>query len=105
MDATGRVDAAREKLAREMRALVHDAEEMLAAASRQGGEQLSAVRERLEHSLSAAKAGLSDAEQAVLERARRTARETDEYVHDHPWTAVGIGAGIGLLLGLLIARR
>lgn len=105
MDTAGRVDAARERASREMRALMQDAEEMLAAASRHGGEQLSAVRDRLERSLSAAKAGLSDAEQAVVERARRTARETDEYVHDHPWTAVGVGAGIGLLLGLLIARR
>jgi ElaB/YqjD/DUF883 family membrane-anchored ribosome-binding protein len=26
-------------------------------------------------------------------------------VHEHPYTAMGITAGIGLLLGLLIARR
>jgi len=26
-------------------------------------------------------------------------------VHDHPWSAVGIAAGIGLVIGLLIGRR
>ena len=28
--------------------------------------------------------------EAVIERARNTARETNEYVHEHPWNAVGI---------------
>lgn len=105
METSGRVEAAREKLALDMRALVSDAEEMLRAASKQGGEQLGAARERLERSVSVAKAELASVEQAMVERARRTARETDEYVHDHPWTAVGVGAGIGLLLGLLLGRR
>lgn len=105
MDAHARVEAAREKLAQEMRALVSDAEEMVRAASKQGGEQLGAARERLERSVSVAKAELANVEHAVVERARRTARETDEYVHEHPWTAVGVGAGVGLLLGLLLGRR
>ena len=105
MDATGRVEAAREKLAHEMRTLVSDAEEMLRAAQKQGGEQLGAARERLERSVNVAKSELANVEHAVVEQARRTARQTDEYVHDHPWTAVGVGAGVGLLLGLLISRR
>jgi ElaB/YqjD/DUF883 family membrane-anchored ribosome-binding protein len=33
------------------------------------------------------------------------ARTTDEYVHEHPWGAVGVAAAAGLLLGVLIARR
>ncbi len=105
MDVSDKIDSARDRLTREMQALVNDAEEMLRAASKQGGEQLGAARERLERSLGAAKAELASVEQAMLDRARRTARQTDEYVHDHPWTAVGVGAGIGLLIGLLIGRR
>lgn len=105
MDADARIEAARGRLAEEMRTLVSDAEEMLRAASKQGGEHLGAARERLERSVSVAKSELANLEHVVLERARRTARETDEYVHDHPWTAVGVGAGIGLLLGLLLGRR
>lgn len=105
MESIERVEAARQKLAEEMRTLASDAEEVLKAATRQGGEHLGAARERLERSLSAAKEGLADAERAVVERARRHALETDAYVHEHPWTAVGIAAGAGLLIGLLIARR
>lgn len=105
MDVGARVEAARDRLTQEMRTLVSDAEEMLRAASKQGGEQLGAARERLERSVSVAKSELSNLESAVIDRARRTARETDAYVHEHPWTAVGVGAGIGLLLGLLLGRR
>jgi ElaB/YqjD/DUF883 family membrane-anchored ribosome-binding protein len=33
------------------------------------------------------------------------ARATDDYVHEHPWRAVGAAAGVGLIIGLLISRR
>ena len=35
----------------------------------------------------------------------RAAKATDTWVHDHPWTAIGIAAGIGVLLGLVVNRR
>ena len=105
MHSMERVETARDRLASELRTLVGDAEEMLKAASRQGNEQLSAVRERLERSVATARGQLDDLEEAVVERARATARETNEYVHEHPWNAIGVAAGVGVLLGLLLARR
>jgi ElaB/YqjD/DUF883 family membrane-anchored ribosome-binding protein len=33
------------------------------------------------------------------------ATATDRSVRSHPWQAIGVGAAVGLLLGLLIARR
>jgi ElaB/YqjD/DUF883 family membrane-anchored ribosome-binding protein len=33
------------------------------------------------------------------------ARATDDYVHEHPWKSIGVAAGVGLLVGLLIGRR
>ena len=36
---------------------------------------------------------------------KEAARATDEYVHEHPWQAVGAAAGVGFLIGMLIARR
>jgi ElaB/YqjD/DUF883 family membrane-anchored ribosome-binding protein len=35
---------------------------------------------------------------------RRGVDQTEEQIKDHPWAAVGIAAGVGLLLGLLINR-
>jgi ElaB/YqjD/DUF883 family membrane-anchored ribosome-binding protein len=41
----------------------------------------------------------------VVDKGKQAARVTDEYVHDHPWRAVAVAAGIGLIIGLLIGRR
>ncbi|MCZ7654646.1 MAG: hypothetical protein M5R42_10755 [Rhodocyclaceae bacterium] len=38
-------------------------------------------------------------------KTRLVARATDDYVHDNPWRSIGIAAGIGLVIGLLIGRR
>jgi len=32
-------------------------------------------------------------------------KATETYVRENPWQSVGIAAGIGLVLGLLISRR
>jgi ElaB/YqjD/DUF883 family membrane-anchored ribosome-binding protein len=98
-------DASKDKLVADLKVVVADAEELLRATASQAGEKVSAARERIQASLAAAKVKLTDAERAALERAKEAAKVTDEYVHDHPWHAVGIAAGIGLVLGLLIGRR
>lgn len=105
VDSAAQVSNARHQLAQDMRALIHDSEELLRAAQRQGGEQLTAARERLEGSLRQARRKLDDAESAFTERARETVRQTNHYVHEHPWTAVSVAAGTGILMGMLLARR
>ena len=52
-----------------------------------------------------AKVKLADAEAVMLDKTKQAARATDEYVHENPWKAVGIAAGVGFLVGLLISRR
>ena len=98
-------DASKEKLVADLKVVVADAEELLRATASQAGEKVSAARARIEASLASAKIKLSEAERAALEKAKEAAKATDEYVHEHPWRAVGIAAGAGLLLGLLIGRR
>ncbi|HLT27275.1 MAG TPA: DUF883 family protein [Zeimonas sp.] len=105
MDAMEKAAASRDRLAAELRSLVSDAEEMLKAASRSGNEQLAHVRERLERGVNTARDELNAFQEAALETARQTAAETDEYVREHPWNAVGIAAAVGVLLGVLLARR
>ena len=52
-----------------------------------------------------AKEVMQDAQSAVLEKGKAAARATDDYVHDHPWKAVGIAAAVGFVLGLIVNRR
>lgn len=95
----------RDKLVQDMKLVIADAEELLRATANQAGEKIGVARERIQDSLHQAKVKLAEAEALVTERARQAARYTDEYVHDNPWRAIGVAAGIGLLLGLLMTRR
>ena len=48
---------------------------------------------------------MTEAQEALVEKARIAARATDDYVRKNPWRAVGAAAGVGLVVGLLIGRR
>jgi ElaB/YqjD/DUF883 family membrane-anchored ribosome-binding protein len=38
----------------------------------------------------------------VTEKSREAARYADRRVQEHPWTAVGVGFGAGVMFGALI---
>lgn len=95
----------KEKLMQDLKIVIGDAEELLRATASQAGEKAAAAREKIQDSLHRAKVKLAEAEDVMIDQARQAARATDEYVHEHPWKAVGMAAGIGLIIGLLIARR
>lgn len=56
------------------------------------GDTFQAARERLNERLA-----------GVGEQARDAAQYADEAVHNNPWTSVGVGFGVGVLIGALIA--
>ncbi|HET6619502.1 MAG TPA: DUF883 family protein [Dongiaceae bacterium] len=85
--------------------LVEAMEDVFAAAAEDGGEKLSELKGQAEASLRKARAQLGMVEKKALAKARKFAADSDDYVHENPWTAIGVGAGIGLLLGLLIGRK
>ena len=98
-------EASTEKVLQDLRALVTDAEALLSATAGQVGERIESAREHAEGSLGRARARLAALESEIGARVRESARATDAYVRDNPWRAVGIAAGAGLLLGLLISSR
>ncbi len=98
-------DVNRDKLVADMKVVIADAEELLRATAGQAGEKVAAARARIQDSMETAKFKLSQLGEASAERAKAAARVTDDYVHDHPWHAVGVAALVGLVLGTLISRR
>jgi len=95
----------KQKIVSDMKVVVADAEEILRATAGAAGEKVSELRERIQDRLRDAKIRLADAEAALLDKTKAAARATDDFVHENPWKAVGIAAGIGLLLGVIIGRR
>ena len=77
-----------------LKVLLHDAERALSNGAGAAGEKFEALRERMRSALEAGR-----------DEAKRRAQQADEMVHEHPYYAVGIAAGVGALIGILVSRR
>ncbi|MEO8717061.1 MAG: DUF883 domain-containing protein [Burkholderiales bacterium] len=92
VNAGGRnLPSSTEKLGKEIGGIVNEATDLL--------------KDYGAHKLDSARATLAQAQTAVADNAKRYARLTDGYVRDYPWTALGVAAAAGLLIGALLARR
>jgi len=97
--------ASKKKLVQDFQRVIADTEELLHATAHETEGKVVELRERMRENLSAARHKLADIEETVTVKAKEAARATDDYVHEHPWHAIGAAAGVGLVLGLLIGRR
>jgi ElaB/YqjD/DUF883 family membrane-anchored ribosome-binding protein len=88
------VDAGSEKLMDELRAVVEAAEKLLGATAAQGDEALQEARARAETALRAARSRLDEA-----------GHELEEQVRRHPFAALVIAAALGVVIGVLLARK
>ncbi|RTL56541.1 MAG: DUF883 domain-containing protein [Rhodocyclaceae bacterium] len=95
----------KDKLIADFKVVVSDAEELLKATAGQAGDKAAELREKLQSHLTKAKHNLAEAQEVMVEKAKAVGRATDDYVHDNPWRSVGVAAGVGLIIGLLIGRR
>ena len=98
-------DVTAENLYADLQAVVRDAEALLRATAGGAGEDVRDVRSRAEESLKNARARLEAVEQETLRRAKEVADQADTFVRTNPWQAVGIAAGVGLVIGMLMSRR
>lgn len=95
----------REKLMADLRVVVADAEQLLKMTADEMGEGAAGLRERLQARMAQSKESLLALQDAATDKAKAAGRAADDYVHDHPWKSVAIGAGIGVIIGMLIGRR
>ena len=95
----------KEHLMADINVVLADAEDLLRQAAQAGSEQAAELRQRAQLAIANAKTKLVDIEHRVVDGTKHAARVTDHWVHENPWKAVGVAAGIGVLIGLLINRR
>jgi len=98
-------DASRDKLITDVKTLMADADDIVKAMASATGEKATELGEKLRIKLRSAKEKMGDVQEVVADRAKAAARATDDFVHDNPWKAIGIAAGVGFLLGLLVNRK
>jgi ElaB/YqjD/DUF883 family membrane-anchored ribosome-binding protein len=95
----------KDRVVGDLKNLVADAEELLKATASQAGEKVAEARQKIEQSLIEGKKALADAEKTLIKKSKEAAEVADDYVRDNPWSAVGMAAGVGLVLGLLIRGK
>lgn len=89
----------------DMKTLVKDAQELFREAGHATGEKAEELRAKGLVLLDSAMEKAHEMQAIAIEKGKVAARTTDEFVHENPWKAVGIAAGAGLLIGMLISRK
>lgn len=97
--------AQKDKLMADLRVVISDAEDLLRLGADQTGASATEWRTRVEERITQARHKLADLQDSAVARAKAAGHAADDYVHDHPWKAIGAAAGVGLIVGLLISRR
>ena len=81
----------------ELKTLADTLEEVLNSSADKSKEEMGKLRSKAESALKESRARLGETSE--------TAARADDYVRENPWTGVGIGAAVGLVLGVLLSRR
>jgi ElaB/YqjD/DUF883 family membrane-anchored ribosome-binding protein len=98
-------EASTRKLMEDLRAVVADAEGLIAATAHDASDKARDARHRAAGSLEQARKRLDDLESELKARAKAVADDTDAYVRENPWRSIGIGAAVGVIIGMLLGRR
>ncbi len=96
---------ARNRLVNDLKMVIKDAEDLLKSSGQQVDEGYQAARAKFETTLSSAKSGLSSLQGNVFATSREALANTHQYVQEHPWQSVGVGALAGLVIGMWLGRR
>jgi ElaB/YqjD/DUF883 family membrane-anchored ribosome-binding protein len=89
----------------DLRRVVQDTEALLRATEGALGEKADDARRRVQAALETARERLKSAQGSAAEMGEEAVRSTEAYVRDKPWQALGIAAGVGLVVGFLLSRR
>lgn len=96
-------------IARDIQNVVSDAQDLLKTVQTEGADRMNdkmgEVRAKVQAQLDSARKTLGELQQTVQATASQYMDTTDAYVRANPWQAVGIAAGVGALIGFIIARK
>ena len=94
-----------EYLRAELKSLADTLEEVLNTSTDKSKEELGKLRSKAERALKESRYRLGETGDAIAKQTREAAARADEYFRETPWQGVGIGAAVGLVLGVLLSRR
>ena len=89
----------------DMKSLLQDAQDLFRQATSATGEKAEMLRNQGLSLLDSAVTKAQEVQTAALETGKEMAESADTYVQENPWKAVAISSGVGVLIGMLIARK
>lgn len=98
-------DRTTEQASHHLRHMVDEFDNFLKSAADTGDQRFDAVRARMTTQVQQMRQQLDQLNEAAAVRLKRAAQQADQTVHDHPYSAMGLAAAAGLLVGFLAARR
>ena len=98
-------DTTTDHLRAELKSLADTLEEVLSSSSDKSKEEMSKLRTKAERALKDTRSQLGETGDIIAKQTREAAARTEDYVRANPWTGVGIGAAVGVVLGMLLTRR
>ncbi|NIC07564.1 DUF883 family protein [Billgrantia bachuensis] len=106
---TPHTDETTRQLKEDLHQLSRTIEELVSATADDSRSNIKELRERAEKRLKDTRERIEARGERLYGEARDTlhhqADACDRYVHDNPWTSIGIGAAMGVVIGMLIGRR
>lgn len=96
---------ARERVLADLHALTRDAEDLVKATAGDVSEKAKEARARLSAALERAKTTCVHLQEQTVATAKAAAKKADTVIREHPYESIGIAFGIGLLLGVVVARK
>jgi len=103
-DAAGdfrrRAGSVKEYASDEMRAFLTDVEDLVKRVGNVSDAEVARARAKVMGALSDVRRLASDTSDSLRVRARVAADQAEQYVHERPWTSIGLAAAVGLIVGV-----
>ncbi len=96
---------ARERVLEDLKTLAHDSEALLKVTASDLSEKAKGARARLTDALQRAKVTCAELQEETIASAKAAAKRADIVIRDHPYQSIGVAFGLGVLVGVLLARK
>lgn len=91
----------REQLSGEIRGIASEAEKLIEVKGQELAERTQDIRDRLQGALQTAQETL----QLLQTQTQESIKTADKAIRSHPYQAIGIAVGVGLVLGMLMKKK
>ena len=94
-----------EQFLSDIKEVASDAEAILRETASLAGNNVAALRARIDARLRDLKIHLAEAQATLVEHGKSCACNCDSCVRENPWPSVGVAAVVGLVVGVIVGRR